>query len=202
MNKEEIIELMQPFCSKDRIGLTKPFSKNGHTYATDGRVMVCFEKIKIFEDESKVPVETVLNSKNAKIAKAALVSLPNLPECDKSTCNECGGSGKVEWNYKLIYKKFLWCPQCRGEGVFKKTNKAGKLVRNLKMPVLLDCRWYSWNYLNLIKTLSELKIVTEYSDLLKPLLFSWKYGYGALMPLNMNGDEVKYNQLPLLKEVA
>lgn len=110
-----------------------PLLKDNNVFATDGHkaiyvnAEVCqgeYEKTKRFNIELP-PVEQELNIPLLSIQKA-YDSLPKVEteEYDSEDCNECNGTGSVEWEYldkkgNTHYKDFD-CPSCDGFGFFKR----------------------------------------------------------------------------------
>lgn len=110
-----------------------PLLKDDKVFATDFRKViyinaeVCqgeYERTEMF-DIRFPPVEQELNIPLLSLQKA-YDSLPKIKdeEYDQEECNECDGTGSVEWEYvdkngKTHHQDFD-CPICNGRGFFKR----------------------------------------------------------------------------------
>lgn len=110
-----------------------PLLKDDKVFATDFRKViyinaeVCqgeYERTEMF-DLRFPPVEQELNIPLLSLQKA-YDSLPKVEdeEYDQEECNECDGTGSVEWEYvdkngKTHHQDFD-CPACNGRGFFKR----------------------------------------------------------------------------------
>lgn len=125
-------KLLGLFCSKGYI-IDKPLLKDDKVFASDGHKLininaeVCqgeYEKTELFNIKIP-PVEQELNIPLLSLEKA-YDSLPKVEdeEYDEEECNECNGTGSVEWEYtdkngKTHYQDFD-CPACDGWGFLKR----------------------------------------------------------------------------------
>lgn len=124
-------KLLGLFYSKGSLS-AMPLLKNDKVFAADSHkaiyinAEVCqgmYERTDCF-DVKIPPVEQKLNIPLLSLQKA-YNSLPKVKdeEYDSVDCNECNGTGSVEWEYQdkkgLIHCNDFDCPICNGRGFFK-----------------------------------------------------------------------------------
>ena len=126
-------KLLGLFCSKGSLS-AMPLLKDNKVFATDCHkaiyinAEVCqgeYEKTEKFDMKFPPVAEQELNIPLLSLQKA-YDSLPKLEdeEYDMEDCDECNGTGSVEWEYQdkkgnTHYKDFD-CPSCDGFGFFKR----------------------------------------------------------------------------------
>ena len=126
-------KLLGLFCSKGSLS-AMPLLKDNKVFATDCHkaiyinAEVCqgeYEKTEKFDMKFPPVAEQELNIPLLSLQKA-YDSLPKLEdeEYDMEDCEECNGTGSVEWEYldkkgNTHYKEFD-CPSCDGFGFFKR----------------------------------------------------------------------------------
>lgn len=125
-------KLLRLFCSKESLS-AMPLLKDNKVFATDGHkaiyvnAEVCqgeYEKTKRFNIELP-PEEQELNIPLLSLQKA-YDSLPKVEteEYDSEDCDECNGTGSVEWEYLdekgHTHCNDFDCPICNGFGFFKR----------------------------------------------------------------------------------
>lgn len=126
-------KLLRLFCSKGSLS-AMPLLKDNKVFATDCHkaiyinAEVCqgeYEKTEKFDMKFPPVAEQELNIPLLSLQKA-YDSLPKLEdeEYDMEDCEECNGTGSVEWEYldkkgNTHYKEFD-CPSCDGFGFFKR----------------------------------------------------------------------------------
>lgn len=134
-------DLLIPFVSKDetRPGLADVFRQHGYVIASDGHLLIRVlenmvdDLAQISEQglpntDSIIPKELPWNKTITKdCLLKALTKAPKVEE--KIKCEDCHGSGKVEWTYEAQngheYTDNFECPVCHGKGHHGVT---GKLV--------------------------------------------------------------------------
>lgn len=123
-------ELFKMFCSGDdlRPVLQLPFESNGKVVATDSyRLIRCDKDLVDFEivNGGKAPnVDSVFPELNCnRIVTTKIEDFDFLKTEDEYKkvgkdipCKECGGKGKVVWEYKN-FEIDLYCPVCKGDGL-------------------------------------------------------------------------------------
>lgn len=139
-------KLLWLFCEDETISLrewmTKPFVNTAHdneVWATDGHAAlmvsegVCPDKE---YDRLEKPLRWMPNKEAEPIATFPLQTLRDtLAKCpqeevmevdqEEKECPECGGSGKVEWEYTAshgsqhFYEAEFECPVCEGSGILE-----------------------------------------------------------------------------------
>jgi hypothetical protein len=129
--------LMQEFCSIDRRRpkLSRPWTRNEFTYASDGLVCIRVPALADVEDNPEAyATEHLFQNLNME---GEQFGLPEPGEgwgwcrpcrrCDNGFCSSCKDKGMVDFEYRFadhVYTKFLTCPvcddgdcKCRGSGV-------------------------------------------------------------------------------------
>ena len=74
--------------------------------------------------------------------KKIVAEFPKVDEYtdDTKECEECGGSGSVEWTYKS-YEQYYYCPQCDGAGDIPiKPEKTGKQIFDSSKTIMIGDR--------------------------------------------------------------
>lgn len=121
-----------PFVSKDetRPGLADVFRQHGYVIASDGHLLIRVPE-NIVDDLAQIPEQGLPNTDNVipkelpcnrPITKDCLLkSLAKAPKVEeKEKCEDCHGSGKVEWTYEARdgyeYTDKFECPVCGGKG--------------------------------------------------------------------------------------
>lgn len=125
-----------------RQSLQYPFCIDGRVVATDSYIIVAinephFESVPAEYSANKVPenVATVASELLAKLdepnryikfsTKELIQQLKRIDDIQTDTpnnvrkCEECNGTGEVEWEYKFYTEDFE-CPVCQGEGKIKR----------------------------------------------------------------------------------
>ena len=133
--------LLNLFTGNDKLRpvMSFPNLKNGIVYASDAHVLIAvpeaelslkyktddkFPKAEKLLDEFEKGNLTSINVRVSDIAKE-LVKARLRVDMDSIKCEECNGSGEVEWEYTTKnYGKHEMtddCPVCKGDGAFDKT---------------------------------------------------------------------------------
>jgi len=130
-------KMLEPFTSKDgsRPALERIFRQNDYVIASDGHVLVRIPEgtVENYADipiqemphvSAIVPTETPLDVTLTKaLIEKKLKLAPQVK--GKVTCEECNGSGNVEWYHDgkdgVQYTKSFKCPVCMGKGWTEET---------------------------------------------------------------------------------
>lgn len=130
---KKINGLLQSFCTDEKEGRGwgyTPFLQNGYVYATDFHVLIRvhprLSEVEYDENPKASSMSEPLctDGMNSHIVKVSEISklLQSIPKIEEMTakrkskkCEECGGEGMVEWEYK-DYEEHFECPVCKGEG--------------------------------------------------------------------------------------
>jgi hypothetical protein len=210
---------LQPFCGTDptRFHLHSPFPVNGHTYATDGRILIRVPLITgtpDIEGHPKNPGKVIPENLEGYIPAELPPGWQDIPQkttpCERcaatgkltytvSECKDCQGTGTYECQHCHHESD---CETCKGEGQVHTPAPGGATCP--------DCEgqghdpattWVSLNrglcfaalhYLKLAHTLPNLRI--RLLDHAAPLRFDFDGGIGVLMPgrfLAHQKDEVE-----------
>ena len=197
MNTNTLIDL-KPFCltGPSRTALAKPFTRDGFTYATDGRMAVRVEA-----RENEPGDEKALDA--AKLFEPELAkphtehAWPVVPEPVTKICGKCDGRGK-----------FSKCADCDGDGVqvcdldheheCERCGGSGQLPGNDSacitcngtghedevQTVRVAHTAFSDKYLRLALTLPDAKLHLA-DDPMAPALITFAGGVALLMPVRI-----------------
>lgn len=167
-------ELLEMFTAEDgvRAFTYVPFLHPvyNEVWATDGYVI-----IRISPDRLNKHYEPVYGCEILKLPKVlrpchlsctykairqALDACPLVDEVvtgeNEGECKECGGTGKVKWEYTddNLYTHYhnFDCPKCSGKGVIihKLKTHAGKNIHNENAIVKIGNSFFRWYYLNIV----------------------------------------------------
>lgn len=104
----EIMIELQPFCSESdlRPNMQKPWSRDGFTFATDGRILVRVSSTEypVAENEA-APEASDAGPFNHNSLETEWIPVPDIPEPMFSDCRKCKGTGKSDK-----------CRECCGDG--------------------------------------------------------------------------------------
>lgn len=152
LKKQQWEELLREFCDIDgvewREWMTHPFVNTAHgddVWATDGHaaLMVDARLIpgKVKYDRLEKPLTTWADDRRAVATFTIDALRQTIDRCPKQEimevdeeekeCPECGGSGKVEWEYTASHGDQHWyeaefdCPVCNGEGILEEEHSHG-----------------------------------------------------------------------------
>jgi len=186
----ELLELLQPFCSPDpaRGKIATPFSENGHTCATDGRVYIRLANAIAGVREQYLGV--VGSSANSKLASDPTLwrtvdfELPKhepREEGNLKPCQECNGEGLIEC-CECGHERD--CSKCdgRGEFGFPGYDPRNDSTEPFRLPTVERPYYVGRFYINLIAGLPGFAYEGDPQPLM-PLLFRFRYGCGLLMPI-------------------
>jgi hypothetical protein len=190
-------ETIEKFCSGDlRQALRKPWSKNGKTFATDGKIFIAVDiDLGYPMDTNDHYPERIIPDRDAMVRQAEIPEVaPNLEACwhcsgagkvSKEPCEECDGEGDVECDMGHTHE----CVDCNGtgidpdseEGQCPECNGTGN-VENMKYPMDLGGIFFSAFYLRLVKSLpGPHRLFWKEKDL--PALIEGTGWRAALMPM-------------------
>lgn len=162
---------LKQFCSEDRFGLLNPFSIGKFTYASNGHIMVRVPRRDDVQENSAAP-------SHEKVERYFIGFDPSLfqphqaidiPE-NHVVCLDCDGSGKEHHCKNCDFP----CDSCDGSGVL-----VGQIGR---ISVCIGAAYFDAEYVRLIQSLPNLKVVVPSTkeDIAMP--FSFDGGEGCLMP--------------------
>jgi hypothetical protein len=160
------------FCDPNRAGLTHPFSINGFTYASNGRIMVRVPRRPDVPENPQAPVRAAALfeqfSDHKRYRKLPTIDLVEPYEWDETiTCEFCDGSGKQHSCPNCSCK----CPSCDG---------AGSRIETRWQTTSIGRASFESKYIAWLQALPELEVGKQTG--LQPLHFRFTGGEGLLMP--------------------
>jgi len=161
MKGEQMTIDLQPFCStwQSRPQIKRPFSRDGYTYATDGRVIVRVARRKRYKENPDAPDVSVCGT---FAYRGITKKLPRpIPKTQKAICDSCGNDRR----YRVS------CDNCNGTG------RVHKYVY-----VRVGSRFIDAKYLHLLAKLPNIRI-QQAGHTNSPAYFSFDGGCGYIMPL-------------------
>lgn len=166
MSEKLMIDL-QPFCSKDetRYQLTKPWSRDGYTWATDGRVLLRIPGVHA-EPNPEAPNAEKLGT---FFSTGPEITMPKIPFLETKPCAWCKGRGRV-CTCDFCDNKACICDGCDG---------TGKIEKAVSVPV--GAGRFSNHYLAKIATLPGLRLFPSSDDPTAAMFFIFDGGCGYLM---------------------
>jgi hypothetical protein len=172
---------LQPFCSTDvwRPYLLKPFRYKGYVYATDGLVMLRVADDESFVTTDRVDAERVLAGlQDATFLPAPAVALPPAPIDATIKCPDCDGRGK---EHK--------CPDCDCE--CEGCDGAGKIKIVSEVSTMICGHIFNIANVRKVDALPGLEIAPASANVadLKPMLFRFAGGVGAMMPMRAKAKD-------------
>jgi hypothetical protein len=180
--------LMQEFCSIDRRRpkLSRPWTRNQFTYASDGLVCIRVPVLEDVESDSDAyDTEHLFQNLNVKGEQRALPYLREdwgwcreCSNCSNGFCNSCRDTGKVDFEYVFngrFYTKFLACPVCEDGDCKCK----GSGVDRDERPVLIDRLWVKAYLVRKLSLLSCCRLVG--SDTGGPATVIFDGGFGVVI---------------------
>lgn len=202
---------LQKFCAVDttRIGITKPFTLEDYTYATNGHILIRVpriegvgapeesEKFKLVDlrllfvalkDYTYHPIPDIQPPVGKQCYKCQGTGMINL-------CPECDGEGEIE--FKSLYNNYSCeCKTCdgngysrQGKGTLFECNKChGVGTITDTSTVQASGRYYSDLYLLWLKELPDC-VLAEAKEL-EPGHFKFTGGDGFIMPINKSKERV------------
>ncbi len=112
MTKEDLMK----FCKLDHKMINRPWTRDGHTHATNGQVLVRVPAMDDIPDNPDAPDTLILERKTPFPEKYIPLSWLVLPEPVMKICEYCKGSGK---EHRLNEA----CEECDGVGKFEEPRK-------------------------------------------------------------------------------
>lgn len=198
MTKDELM----PFCSKEesRYAITMPFTREGKTCFTDGRVLVRVPALPECDGHLDAPTAEGIRALFAQVEPGAVYApLPEgfkFPEPSRRQCSHCDGLGKYQTCDKCHGDGSVTCPTCfheescvpcrgsgkrPGETVCEKC--AGEGTWRISVPVTLGNKKVADVYLEKLMKLPGFKVAPEATNELGVLPFVFDDGDGLLMPM-------------------
>lgn len=161
------------FCSCDdmRPNLQVPWTRDGYTYASDGRIAVRIPALADVPDVPTAPDAARLFAVwDADVEGREVVRLPDaadLPADAWVTCEECDGEAFVEARYEFrathrcgeVTTLAADCPACDGEG--RRMNRAMVSIGRWRMPARHLCALRAAGFAEI---LAKDGIVTAYAE--------------------------------------
>lgn len=174
---------LQPFCSRYREGITKPFSRGEFTYATNAAILVRVPRIDGVADGG--PELEDINRVTSIAGRAPLAmddltkwdEMPSWPERSRlQACDDCAERGEV----------MVQCGTCKGTGT----------------QVAYDCEWGSVKIgnrplgvaqLRPMRSLQQLEFSAEVGTEREAIYFRFNGGCGVLMPVQLTPESKVYS---------
>lgn len=169
---------LQPFCSSDptRPTIAHPLTQGGHTYATDGRVVVRTAAPLADAVEQATPDCSEVFGENPP---AKWFTVPEVRKPAALPCRDCAGEGKFPVTVRSAYSKephetHAPCPWCDGTSVIVPWDDVA--------PVTIGPARFAARYLYLIReSFPDAEIGPAGPD--TPAWLRFPGGDGRLMPL-------------------
>ena len=152
--------LLNLFTGNDKLrpAMSFPNLKDGIVYASDGHVLIAIPETelslkyktnekypkaeKLLEDFEKRNL-TSINVRVSDIAKELAKARVHV-DMDSIKCEECNGSGEVEWEYQSkegrYYEHDDDCPVCKGKGNFDKVHPFARVSLDMIEDEETGCR--------------------------------------------------------------
>jgi hypothetical protein len=173
MNAQDLL----PFCAAEHnyrfASIGRPWTCEGFTYATDGRILIRVPAIEGVEWNEKAPPVAKLIAETVPKSVAKWVPLPVFPDPVFDECENCGGKGKwreTDESGKEIGLEFD-CDECIG-GKWPKVR-----------PVRVLGRLFNDHFLEEIASLPGIEIADVPYREGAALYFRFDGGDGLLMPM-------------------
>lgn len=132
-------KMLEPFVSKDgsRPALENVFRQKGYVVASDGHILIRVPEGMV-KDFDAIPLQATPNVDaivredmplDIPLTKALIEKkIKEAPQVrEKETCEDCQGTGKVEWNYEdkegFLHTEKFDCPVCKGRGYLSETGR-------------------------------------------------------------------------------
>jgi hypothetical protein len=167
---------LQPFCSTEagRAYLTKPWTRDGFTWATNGHILVRIPARRGIKKNPMAPDAKRALECHREAEFAALPSVRWPDESPRRKCEICGGNGKdPEFETEP-------CFDCEGDG----------LAHGPLTSVLIRGVHFQVKYVRLIQSLPRAEFASAPNQALanfrdtQPSPFRFDGGVGALMPMS------------------
>ena len=165
---------LQPFCSTDHLRpyLTKPFSRDGFTWATNGHIILRVPlRAEVLDHDTPLKLAERFRALDGATFFKPKIHLPRPPD-EKGPCPACDAVGCDAEGFD--------CPRCKGYGTLDPEARTSTSIR----PKL-----YALNYIRQIAMLPDIELsVMKAEPVALPLLFRFAGGVGALMGLRSKYD--------------
>jgi hypothetical protein len=157
MNKDDL----QNFCCPGIPGLSRPWSRDIYTFASNGHILIRVKRLDDIPDNPEAPKTFHLWPKDIP----PFIEIPDFPEPEFTPCVACNGTGRISCTGDV-------CEECDGD-------KKDQVIVKVKVGICL----FSNHYLAMIKKLPGLQFAPPEKDTLKPAYFLFYDGDGLLMPM-------------------
>ena len=182
---------LQSFCAKDdiRTYLMTPFVLDGHTYATNGHILVRVpgggpDPEQALPETVRQAVRRMFATEYTDFEPLPEIPPPQLcPECngtgqvDEYECEDCNGNGEfTHGNYEYD------CKECDGSGKVKggECQEYGCWSGQMLQPIQVGAGLFDARYLRLIAALPNARIRAVGPE--EPAAFIFDGGEGRVMP--------------------
>lgn len=166
-------ELLQKFCSIDptRQAIHQPWTRDGFTYATDGRILVRVPAMADVPENEQAPNADRLWPMSSTWQVTGQPVPEHPPEPFSTPCKECDGKGK--WSETRGKRRVdSECTECDG---------TGSVVQ--AQPIAFGKHLLSDVYLRKLSLLPGVKWLHESTEENLPVRFTFDGGEGLLMPM-------------------
>lgn len=167
---------LSKFCGNDmtREYLSKPFSVGQFTYATNGHVML---RVPRRPDAAEQTIDAKWDAPFAALDKTTFSPLAlDLPKARaEMECSACEGEGREHECSDCEHE----CPDCHGTGKEDGERRVTTTVRG---------HTYQLRYVRMMLSLPGVE-VADATEAVKPLIFRFDGGIGAVMPTRGKMDE-------------
>lgn len=193
------LETLKQFCSRDttRTQIQQPWSMDGHSFATDGHILMRVPRLDQVAENRDAPETGHLFANSPHTGN--FLPIPDLPEPQDGPCPECKGSGKVPARcQKCDGEGTILCPQCEdgqlecdecdGTGLPEEESEVpcedcdGSGKRPVLQRVAVGNQTVDAKFLRLIEDLPNVRITNSQKEL-SALTFVFDGGDGLIMPI-------------------
>lgn len=185
-----------------------PFEINGKIYATDLSILIRTDKANCnFQVDNKHELPDVEfsmpNPNTNEFVSFSSNEFEKFKTADEYEyrgknieCNDCGGQGQVEWNYKK-HERLFECPECNGSGFSEERQgrETGRKTFNNSIVKLIDKYFHIKLFYKIFQVASmtrESIWLTYYSEETNQALFKVGDFEILIMPMHIMDDNTEY----------
>jgi hypothetical protein len=159
--------------TEERKLLKCPFIQNGYVYASDGYILIRVRESAVkraYKSSNLLGCSSLFTETDGEESitldrlKTLLSAVKKVEETktvgENIECEECGGSGEVEWEYNS-YTRVDECPVCGGSGYSKMKRQVptGKIIADPCALINLGDKTFAAKYIEIIaQTMGLLKV--------------------------------------------